>query len=92
VPLAATETASADFFLIFAHDQKTTSVVIEDVKFIGGSEKLKSAATALRSANFKVLVPAEGHPRLLRRGILFCSPNSGCSFTMLNPEDVNSVN
>ncbi len=85
-------TASADFFLVFARDPKTSSVRVEDVKFISGSEELKSAGKALMSATFKVPFPDAGHPRILRRGILGCYEYSGCSFTILNPNNVHSVN
>ena len=72
IPLGAMGDASAEFFLIFAQDQKTSAVVVEDVKFIAGSEKLKTAAaTALKAANFTIPLPADGLPRVLRRGILF---------------------
>ena len=92
VPIAASRAGNAEFFLVFAHNEKTSSVVVEDAKFIKGSEPLKSAEAALRSAKFNVPLPADGQPRLLRRGILFCSTQPGCSFTMLNPEDLSSIN
>ena len=92
IPLGAMGDASAEFFLVFAPDQKTSAVAVEDVKFIAGSEKLRAAATALKAGNFTIPLPADGQPRLLRRGILFCSTGSGCSFTLVNPNDVRSVN
>jgi tetratricopeptide (TPR) repeat protein len=92
LPLVVTGDATAEFFVVLAQDQKSSSVVVEDVRFISGSESLKPADTALRSVNFKIPLPADGRPRLLRRGILFCSAHSGCSFTLLNPQDVHSVN
>ena len=85
-------TESAEFFVVFAPDLKSSSLKIEDVKFISGSEKLKSAGTALMSANFQVPFSTSGHARLLRRGILGCYQYSGCSLTLLNPADVHSVN
>jgi tetratricopeptide (TPR) repeat protein len=85
-------TESAEVFVVFAPDPKTSSLRIEDVKFISGSEKLKSAGTALMSANFQVPFSASGHARLLRRGIIGCYQYSGCSLTLLNPADVHSVN
>jgi len=84
-------TESAEFFVVFAPDPKSSSLKIEDVKFISGSEKLKSAGTALMSANFQVPFSTKGHARLLRRGILGCYQYSGCSLTLLNPGDVHSV-
>jgi tetratricopeptide (TPR) repeat protein len=77
---------SAEFFLLLARNK------VEAVKFISGSEALKSAEAALKSASYKVEIPEDGDPRILRRGILFCSEISGCAFTMLNPSEVRSVN
>jgi tetratricopeptide (TPR) repeat protein len=84
--LPAKEQASAEFFLLFSKDK------VEAVKFISGSETLKSADAALKSASFKAPMPDDGDARLLRRGVLFCSPLSGCSMTLVNPSDVSSVN
>jgi hypothetical protein len=92
VPIASPRAGSAEFFLVFTNSKKTSSVVVEDVKFIKGSEPLKSAEVALRSAKFNFPLPADGQPRLLRRGILFCSTQLGCSFTLMNPEDLSSIN
>ena len=92
IPALKTDRGSAEFFLVFAHDPKASQVVVEDVKFISGEEALKTADAALRAADFKVELPADGQPRLLRRGILFCSPHTGCTFTLFSPEDVRSVN
>lgn len=44
------ETGSAEFFVVFAADPKTASVTVADAKFISGSESLKPAANALKSA------------------------------------------
>ena len=85
-------TESAEFFVVFALDPKSSSLKIEDVKFISGSEKLKSAGTALMSANFQVPFSTGGNARILRRGILGCYQYSGCSLTLLSPADVHSVN
>ncbi|HXI42743.1 MAG TPA: hypothetical protein VNH83_22365 [Bryobacteraceae bacterium] len=92
VSIPAPRAGSAEFFLIFANNEKNPAVVVEDSKFIKGSEQLKFAEAALRSAKFNVSFPADGQPRLLRRGILFCSAQPGCSFTLLNPEDLSSIN
>ncbi|OLB87217.1 MAG: hypothetical protein AUI17_03065 [Acidobacteriales bacterium 13_2_20CM_2_55_5] len=85
-------TESAEVFVVFAPDPKSSFLRIEDVKFISGSEKLKSAGTALKSATFQIPFSFGGHARLLRRGILGCYQYSGCSLTLLNPADVHSVN
>jgi tetratricopeptide (TPR) repeat protein len=79
--------ANAEFFIQFTPGAKA-----KDVKFISGSEKLQSANKVLTSTNFTVPFPDDGHASLVRRGILSCYPASGCSFVMLNPADVHSVN
>lgn len=83
---------SADFFLVFARDPKTAAVGVEDTKFISGSDELKSAGAALKATDFKITIPSDGDPRVLRRGILVCAPRAGCFFTLLNPTDVQSLN
>lgn len=84
--------ANADFFLVFTWDVKTSSVRVEDVKFINGSEDLKSADKALTSATFKVAFPNDSQARILRRGTLGCYEYSGCSFTLLLTNQVRSLN
>ena len=65
----------------------------EGVKFISGAEELKEATNALTSADFKISFPDERATRLLRRGILMCPEGpSECSFVLLTPDGVSSVN
>lgn len=78
--------ATADFFLLFSPGPK-----VEDVKFIGGSEKLKSAAEALSEAKFQVAFPEGSSARLVRRAIVMCSDVSGCNAVLFTPETVVSV-
>jgi tetratricopeptide (TPR) repeat protein len=81
------DSASAEFFLIFSAGPK-----VEDVKFISGSEKLKSAALVLTSTKFDVPFPDDISTRIVRRGVLTCFPVTGCSFVLYNPVDVGSLN
>jgi hypothetical protein len=62
------------------------------LKFVSGSEDLKSADVALKAADFKMTLPADGDPHILRRGLLFCGATSGCSLTLFNPTEVQSLN
>lgn len=78
--------ASADFFLIFTAGPK-----VLDVRFINGSEKLKSATATLISAKFNVPFPDDVPTRIVRRGLLSCFPVTGCSFILYNPDDVRSL-
>jgi tetratricopeptide (TPR) repeat protein len=92
LPRVVSGTAHADFFLVFTRDTKNSFVKVEDVKFINGSESLKSANTAWKSVISKIAIPGDSHPRILRRGTLGCYPDSGCSFTLFIPRDVYSLN
>lgn len=80
------ETATAEFFLLFARDGK-----IEDAKFVSGSEKLKAASKVIRAAAFKVPVPDDVPIHLVRRGVLGCYKVTGCTFVLYSPNDVHSV-
>ena len=84
--------ATAEFFLIFERDPETSAAKVEGVKFIKGSEELKSPDKALTSAKFDLAFPDDGPTRLLRRGILSCYKSAGCSFTLVNVSDVHSLN
>jgi tetratricopeptide (TPR) repeat protein len=92
LPRIVPATSTAEFFLVFTQDPKTSSLDVADVKFISGSEELKPAGKALLSAPFTFPFPDDGHPNILRRGILSCYVHTGCSFTLINPSDVHSIN
>jgi tetratricopeptide (TPR) repeat protein len=78
--------ATAEFFLLFSPGPK-----LEDVQFISGSEKLKSAGDALSEAHFQITFPKGSSARLVRRAILACSGLTGCEAVLLTPDSVNSV-
>src|SRR5581483_2860189 len=81
---------SADFFVILSGS--SSGAKIESVKFISGEEKLKPLSEALRSAKIDFLFPDDVPTKILRRGVLSCSKNTGeCEFVMMLPEDVHSV-
>lgn len=80
-------TASAEFFFLFAPGPK-----LEEVKFISGSEKLRTATKTLSATTFRVPFPTGSNARLLRRGILACYPSSGCTLVLFSPGSVRSVN
>jgi tetratricopeptide (TPR) repeat protein len=81
------ESATGEFFLLFGAGSK-----VQEVKFVSGSEKLKSADKALSAAPFDVPFPDDGPTRLVRRGVLSCSSISGCIFVLYTPDVVRSVN
>jgi tetratricopeptide (TPR) repeat protein/transglutaminase-like putative cysteine protease len=78
--------ATAEFFLLFSPASK-----VQDVEFISGSEKLRSASQSLSEARFQVAFPEGSSARLVRRAILMCSSVVGCGAVLLTPDSVNSV-
>jgi hypothetical protein len=78
---------SAEFFLLFGAGSK-----VDDIKFISGSDDLKSAVKVIPTISFKVAFPDDGPTRLLRRAMLACSPVSGCNLVLFTPDSVKSVN
>jgi hypothetical protein len=85
-------TESAEFFVLLASDGKSKTFKVEDVKFVSGSDKMKLQDKQLKSLDFKVPVPDDVPSRFVRRGILGCYEYSGCSFVLLDPAIVKSVN
>jgi len=79
--------ASAEYFVLFGPGSK-----VEDVKFISGSDALKTAAKIFSSVPFKVSLPDDGPTRLLRRAMIACSSVSGCNLVLFLPDSVRSVN
>jgi len=79
-------TATAEIFMVFAPGPK-----LVDSSFISGSKELKPVLDELPAADFQVAFPAGSTARLLRRGILMCSPISGCDVVMYTPGVVSSV-
>jgi hypothetical protein len=66
---------------------------VEAVKFIRGSEKLRSFTGTLQASNFATTFPDATPTKLVRRGVLSCADTgTGCSFVLMTPDDVHSVN
>jgi len=85
------EDASADFFVLFSVTPSGDPLV-EEARFITGSEKLRAFASALKSARYAVAFPAGHQTRVIRRGTLSCSASGrDCSFTLLPADHVTSV-
>ncbi|MFZ3214308.1 MAG: DUF3857 domain-containing protein [Terriglobales bacterium] len=81
------ENAEAEFFVALAAGPK-----VEGVRFIRGSEKLKPFASALMTAHFPAPFPDATPTHVIRRGVLTCSQGvSECTFVLVLPEDVRSV-
>jgi tetratricopeptide (TPR) repeat protein len=82
---------SAEFFVLLASDGKSKTFKVEDVKYISGSSRMKLEGKRLKLIDFKVPAPSEIPTRFVRRGILGCYQYTGCSFVLLDPATVHSV-
>ena len=85
-------TESAEFFVLLASDGKSKTFRVEDIKFISGSDKMKLQGKQLKSIAFNFPAPSDAPTRFVRRGILGCYQYSGCSFVLLDPASVTSLN
>jgi tetratricopeptide (TPR) repeat protein len=85
-------TESAEFFVLLASDGKSRTFKVDDVRFISGSSKMKFQGKQLRNIDFNSPAPENIPTRFVRRGILGCYQYTGCSFTLLEPQSVQSLN
>ncbi len=85
-------TESAEFFILLASDGKSKTFKVGDVKFISGSDKMKLQGKQLKGIDFNVPAPDEVPTHFVRRGILGCYQYTGCSFVLLDPATVHSLN
>lgn len=81
------EDVQADFLILLSPGEKSARV--EDVKFIGGSDRLKPFSERLLSLDYGVVFPNRTPVKLVRRATLACAAKSGdCTLTMIRPEDL----
>jgi Domain of Unknown Function with PDB structure (DUF3857) len=92
LPPPDVEISSAEFFVLLASDGKSKAFKVEHVKFISGSDKMKLQGKQLKTIDFDVPAPDNVPTRFVRRGILGCYQYSGCSFALLDPASVQSLN
>jgi tetratricopeptide (TPR) repeat protein len=91
-PAANMKGATEAQFYVVLSPGPSRSAQVTDVKFIRGDEKLRPLAAALKGGNYGLIFPDETTTKVIRRGTLFCSPGgTECSFLMLSPEYVTSV-
>ncbi|MBZ5670082.1 MAG: hypothetical protein LAO04_10170 [Acidobacteriia bacterium] len=65
---------------------------VEDVRFIGGAEHVRSLSKVVASLKFKAPLPDDGPVKLVRRGVLVCTGgNLGCDFTLFTVDSVHST-
>jgi hypothetical protein len=79
--------ASAELILLFAQGSK-----LDGVKFVSGSDKLKSAEKLLSATKFDMPFPDDGPTRVVRRAILGCYSVSGCSLVFMPAENFSPIN
>jgi tetratricopeptide (TPR) repeat protein len=83
--------AEAEFYVVFAPDSMRTAQVV-DVKFIKGVESLKPLAAQLKTMKSQLVFPDNSPTKIVRRGALLCLPKpGGCSFTMVGPDLITSI-
>ena len=85
------ENTEAEFYVVLVPGPAGSAEVAE-VKFIRGNEKLRTQADVLKTSKYKFAFPDETKTKLIRRGTLLCETSGNCSFLMLRPEYVISVN
>jgi tetratricopeptide (TPR) repeat protein len=87
VPAIGKEAAQADFLVLLSGTKA------EQVKFVKGDNKLQALAEALRLVKYDVLLPDETPTKIVRRGTMSCpAGQKECTFTMIPPDTVSSVN
>ncbi len=84
------DTTEAQFFVALTPGASRNAQVTE-VKFIRGDEKLRHLGAALKGANYNFVFPDETTTKVIRRGTLSCQPDGECSFIMVSPDYVISV-
>jgi len=81
---------SAEFWLLFQNNSESR-LVVEDVKFVSGDEKLKGMGVPIRAASYNQTLPDDSAIRIVRRGKLSCRASADCTFVLALPTDVHSV-
>jgi tetratricopeptide (TPR) repeat protein len=91
LPRFLSGTESAEFFVLLASGGKSKTFKAEDVKFISGSDKMKLQGKQLKTIDLNFPAPGDVATRFVRRGILGCYQYSGCSFVLLDPATVHTL-
>jgi tetratricopeptide (TPR) repeat protein len=84
-------TGSAEFWVLLGAANNGASV--DKVKFVSGEEKLRGLEETLQHLKFSLNFPDDTPAKILRRGVLSCSQAAGnCTFVLMLPDDVRSIN
>ncbi len=87
MPRLTRSTEMAEFFVLIAPGPKVAAV-----KFVSGSETLRTAVKDLSSARFQVSFPDAGPEKILRRGVVDCERVvRSCQFILMTPDSVHSI-
>jgi tetratricopeptide (TPR) repeat protein len=84
------EPADAEFFIVIAPDASRKAQVV-DVKFIKGAESLKPLGAQLKSMKYALVFPDASPTKIVRRGVLLCPTAGPCTFTLVSPDLITSV-
>jgi tetratricopeptide (TPR) repeat protein len=84
------EPADAEFFVVIAPDAARKAQVV-DVKFIKGAESLKPLGAQLKSMKYALVFPDASPTKIVRRGVLLCPTAGPCTFTLVSPDLITSV-
>jgi hypothetical protein len=76
----------ADFLVLVASPSR-----VESVRFVEGDEQMRAMSPALERMHVGPAFPDDQPAKVLRRGILGCSSDGTCSFTLLLPDDARPV-
>jgi Flp pilus assembly protein TadD len=91
LPRVFTGTATADFYVLLEYNQQIGHFEVIDTRYIHGSEKLKSAGTALTKLNLNFVSPDGNSVRVLRRGTIVCGDTTICEFMLADATSGHSV-
>ncbi len=84
------EDARADFFIALSPGEKAAHA--DTVRFISGSEALRSLAEKLRVLNYGEMFPGAAPLKIIRRATLSCTEKSGeCALTLIPGEDARAA-
>ena len=81
---------NAEFWVLMGASEH--GMTVDNVKFISGEEKLRTMEESLRHLKYDLAFPDVTPTKILRRGTLSCGQAAKCTFVLMLPDDVRSVN
>lgn len=89
LPRVFTGTATAEFLLLLDSDPESGAFKVKDVKYLSGSDKLKTVSSTLTKLNLHLTSPDNRPVRVLRRGTFICG--AVCEFMLPDANSSHSV-